>query len=151
MTEDQTWLQVQQARFAEEIQRARYFLNDVREQREEIAGFWNDACAREINGRFLDAMASEADAALNALSSQHTSLDIARSELVDAYMAFIAATRATTSIRGYIDESAAIFRTLETFLNQSSSELDSAKSHTENAIRLVEEADRAGNSARAES
>ena len=150
MTEDQIWLRQQHDRLADEIQRCRLSFAELREHRKAITAVWNDACANEMNGRFLNPMVEEAAASLESMRLQHDALVRCGSVLIEAYRSFVQASKASTAVQGHIDESAAVFRTIDSFLNQAISEMRSADGHANRADQLIDDAERAGNSAQSE-
>ena len=151
MNEDHLWLQQQHASLAEEVQRCRLFFAELQEHRKEIAAVWNDACANELNGRFINPMAEEAAAGLECIRLQHEALVVCGGLLVEAYGSFVKASEASAAVQGHIDESAAVFRTIESFLNQAVSEMRTADGHANRSEQLIADAASAGNSAQSES
>ena len=151
MTEDHIWLRQQHGRLADEIQRCRLFFAELLDHRKEIAALWNDACANEMNGRFLNPMAEEVTVSLESMQLQHEALVSCGTELVEAYHSFAEATEASVAVQGHMDESAAVFRTIESFLNQAMSEARSADGHADRADQLADEAEKIGDSAESES
>jgi len=150
MTDDQIWLRQQHDRLGDEVQRCRLSFAELQEHRKTIATVWNDACASEMNGRFLNPMAEESSASLESLRLQHIALVNCGSALVEAYQSFLQASKAWVDVQGNIDESAAVFRTIESFLDQAISEMRSADGHANRAEQLITDAGKAGNSAQSE-
>lgn len=151
MTEDHIWLRQQHDRLTDEIQRSRMFFAELQKHRKEIAVVWDDACSTEMNGRFLNPMADEAGVSLESMHLQHQALVSCGSALVEAYHSFIKATEASVAVRSHIDASAAVFRTIESFLNQAISEMRVCDGHAARANQLIADAEKAGNSAESES
>ncbi len=151
MTDDQIWLRQQHERLDDEIQRCRLSFAELQEHRKAIATVWNDACANEMNGRFFHPMAEGAAASLESLRLQHVALLNCGSALVDAYQSFVQASEASIKVQGHIDESAAIFRTIESFMDQAISEMRSTDAHANRAEQLLTDVENAGNSAQSES
>jgi len=151
MTDDQIWLRQQHDRLGDEVQRCRLSFAELQEHRKTIATVWNDACASEMNGLFLNTMAEEASASLDSLRLQHIALVNCGSALVEAYESFLQASEASVAVQGHIDESAAVFRTIESFLEQAISEMRSADEHSNRSEQLITDAEKAGCSAQSES
>ncbi len=151
MTDDQIWLRQQHDRLSDEVQRGRLSFAELQEHRKAIAGVWNDACANEINGRFLNPMDQEAAASLESLRLQHVALVNCGNALVEAYYSFLQASEASIAVQEHIDESAAVFRTIESFLDQAISEMRSADGHANRSEQLITDAEKAGSSAQSES
>ena len=150
MTDDQIWLRQRHDLLADEIQRSRLFFAEAQDHRKAIAAPWNDSCANEMNGRFLNPLVEEATASLESMRLQHAALLQCGTTLVLAFQFFVRAAEASAAVQTHIDESAAVFRTIESFLNQAISEQESADSHSDKANRLIDEAERAGNNAQSE-
>lgn len=151
MTEDHLWLGQQHARLADEVQRCRLFFAEAQAHRAEVAPLWNDACAREMNGRFLNPQATEAAASLELLQLQHEALSGGGVALTEAGSAFAAATGESLAVQRHLEEGAALFRTIESYLNQAFAEMQTSAGHSDRADQLGDEADSAGNSAESES
>jgi hypothetical protein len=151
MTEDQIWLRQQHDRYADEIQRYRLFLGEAQDHRTGVAAAWTDACAKEMNGRFLNPMVEDARFCLDSMRLQHSALLQCGDGLVLAYNAFVRATESSAAVQAHISACAAVFRTIESFLSQSIAEQESANSHSEKTNLLCDEASRLGDSAPSES
>jgi hypothetical protein len=151
MTEDHLWLGQQHAWLADEVQRCRLFFAEAQAHRAEVAPLWNDACAREMNGRFLDPQATEAAASLERLRIQHEALVGCGFALTEAGSAFATTTSVSLAVQRNLEEGAALFRNIESYLNQATAEMRTSAGHADRADQLADEADVAGNSAESES
>ncbi len=147
MTEDHYWLTQQNERFAEEIQRSRLSFAEALDYRREITGVWNDSCARDVNGRFLNAMEDGGMASLDAMRRQQAALSRSSAEMLKAHEFFKIATATSAAVIRPTEEARSSFRTIESFLNHEMAEIRTADSHAEQTDRLIAEADRVGSSA----
>jgi hypothetical protein len=147
MTENHIWLNQQHTRFRDEIKRSGMSFAMAQECRSDISLLWNDACAREVNGRFLDKIADQGAASLNALELQHEMLTICAGKLANADRSFLAATKASEQLHGHIEDTAVVLRTIQSYLDRSVIEVRTAMDHVTKAHQLARAADEAGNSA----
>lgn len=147
MIENQVWLGQQHVRLRENIQRAAMSFAIAQEWRNDIALLWNDACAREVNGRFLGKMAEQAASCLNALELEHEMLMLCATKLETAQLSFITAIKASGQLHAQIENTAAALRTIQTYLDRSTSEARAANDHVTKAYAMAAAADQAGNSA----
>ena len=145
MNEDHAWLCQQDEHLSDEIHRCHHSFMELQEHRKEIAALWCDACARELNGRFLNPMTEEASASLEGLRDQCDALSQCAARLTEAYRAFSESADASRSVQRLLEDSAAMFRTIESFLNQAENERNVADGHALRANQLADEADCAGN------
>ncbi len=151
MTEDHIWLRQQHNLLYEEIQRSRLYFAEAQEYRQNIAGIWNDACAHEVNSRFLNPMSEEASASLESMRLQHEAMVMCVNELSNAFRSFKAAVDNSILVNRHLDETRSIFRTIESFLNLEMAEIGTADGYADRARRLTDEADRIGDLAVSES
>ncbi len=147
MFEDHIWLRQLHDQFADERQRSRFTFVEVQEYRQEIAVLWNDDCAKEMNARFLNAMAESSEASLEAMRIQSEALARCRLDLENAHEFFNTAIDTSAVMHRHLEDARSSFRTIESQLNHGMAEFRVTDDNAAQADQLATEAEMAGNRA----